>query len=411
MRLDVDFTADTADTLTITGDVTPGPTTIFVADISSAAASGNDILLADVMGSTMAGDFQLDGGTINVGNLTYGLNLVGSQWFLQPLLLPQNLIYEAYPRNLQALNTMLTHRQRVQDRTWLAGGQAPFEDGGIWLRVSGGLSDFDPKSSTTEEDFGTSDIDHDITTAKFEAGLDVLLAANDTGRLVGGIRGSYGTASLSATSPLVSGDIDTDAIGLGASLTWYGNWGIYIDTQLQYAFFDSDLSVDTGTLASGNDGSGFAASLEVGKAFALSETLSFTPELQYVHYRVGFDSFMAESGEAVFLEDGTTDELRLGGTLEYQSPVSEGSNSRFYVTANAFHRFDGETSVNAASDSLTSDTRAWRGEIGIGGSYEWTGADGTRSAIHADIIAGSEFGSDLESGANLSGRIGFKMEF
>lgn len=412
LAVDVDFTADTADTVTINGGVVSGSTTISVADVSTGAESGNDILLVDVIGSTANGDFQLAGGPLTIGALMYELNLVGSQWFLQQLMfLPQNALYEVYPRNLQALNTMPTHRQRVQDRTWLAGGQAPLRDAGAWVRASGGLNDLDPRFSTTEQDSGTSDIDYDIKTATFEAGLDVLLGDWGNGRLVGGVRGSYGVASLSGSSPSVSGDIDTGALGVGSSLTWYDASGFYIDAQLQHAFFKSDLSTNTGTLISDNDGTGYAASLEVGKAISLGDACSVTPELQYVYYQVDFDGFTAESGESVSLDDGVTSELRIGGALEYHPAASEHGSNRLFVTVSAIHRFDGTTVVNSASSSLTNEAHPWRGEVGVGGSHEWQGPNGQRFAIYGEVSVGTEFGSSWSSGGALNGRVGFKVEF
>lgn len=53
-------------------------------------------------------------------------------------------------------------------------------------------------------------------------------------------------------------------------------------------------------------------------------------------------------------------------------PVSEGRDSRSYMTANVFDHPDGDTTVKSASDSRTSERQIRRGEVGVGGSHEWS---------------------------------------
>ncbi|WP_217351986.1 autotransporter outer membrane beta-barrel domain-containing protein, partial [Ruegeria sp. HKCCD8929] len=426
LQIDVDATGDTADTLVISGDVVAGGTTIFVADISSGKASGNDILLVDVQGATSEGDFQLDGGTLDLGGVAYGLVLDGSQWFLQRLFLPSNQVYEAYPQNLNALNTLEGHSRRVQGRAWLAGGD-PFcgngiqpaadqigpdcIDAGLWMKVSGGRADLDLRTSTTALELGVSDSNYDVSTYKFEMGLDTLLGEYGSGRLVGGVRAFYGSASLSGTSSIGSGAADTDAVGIGTTLTWYDDSGLYVDAQLQYADFESELTFDGAPLVEDNSGSGYAASLEIGKTFALSDTFSITPEIQYMYYDVDFDSFTGANGEIVSLEDGSTSEVRVGGVLAYQSPGRGDAKSNIYLSANVFHQFDATTAVRSDDTTLIQEARPWRGEIGFGGSYEWFSSNGTRSAIYAEMTAGSVLGTSLSSGKTLGGSFGVKIEF
>ena len=53
-------------------------------------------------------------------------------------------------------------------------------------------------------------------------------------------------------------------------------------------------------------------------------------------------------------------------------PVSEGRDSRSYMTANVFDHPDGDTTAKSASDSRTSERQIRRGEVGVGGSHEWS---------------------------------------
>ncbi|WP_159087048.1 autotransporter outer membrane beta-barrel domain-containing protein [Loktanella sp. Alg231-35] len=427
LLLDVDFAGDTADTLTIAGDVIVGGTTVVVADVSTGTASGNDILLVDVMGATGAGDFQLDGGTVRVGSLPYLLELVDSQWFLLLDFLPSSLVSEAYPKGLDTLNKLVGHSQRVRNRAWLAGGDPfcgshevqptdrygnawPCSEVGVWMKLSGSLSGFDPKFSTIEADLGTS-IDYDISTMKYEFGVDTTLADDDNGRLVGGMWVYFGSASLSGAASDENGKLNTDGFGVGASLTWYDESSFYVDAQLQYSKFESDLSTSGSFAVSDNRGSGLAASIEVGKTYALSPALSITPEAQVMYYDLNFDSYVGETGDDVYLEDGTTTEIRLGGTFNYRDSNAHNGNDRLYVSGNVFHYLDDMTVVNSAGTRLVNKQRPWRGEIGLGASHEWTGVGNARMAIFADVTAGTDFGTSLSSGRTLKGSIGFKMEF
>ena len=423
LQLDVDFGNASADTLVIAGSVVTPGSTIFVTDVSSAEANGEDILLVDVVGSTRDGDFQLAGEVITIGQFSYELNLVNAQWFLQLIqllpqnLLPQNLIYEAYPRNLMALNSLASHRQRIQDRAWLASGDEYDDTTGFWMRLTSGERDLDPRFSTTKHDSGTAKVDYDITTTKLEVGADGLLDNVLGGRLVGGVRLFTGTASLSGDSALVDGDIDTDATGAGVSLTWYDKSDAYIDTQLQYTVFDSDLATSTTNLENGNDGRGYAASIEVGKKIWLSESSAITPEAQYIYSDVDFDTFTASSGEEVSLKDGSASELRLGASYDHvvgknlAKGTGAAKNNRFFVKANVFHQFDTTTQVSSGGSTLINKVRPWRGEVGIGSSREWFASNGNSVAIFGELTVGTDLGSGLSSGGQVSGQIGFKIGF
>ncbi|KIC36668.1 hypothetical protein RA27_21920 [Ruegeria sp. ANG-R] len=414
LLLDVNLADGTADTLDITGAVSSGTTTIFVNDLTPGTANTSDIVIVDVAGTTSAGDFQLAGGELVSGAFTYVLNLIGSQWVLQLEILPQNFLYEAYPRNLQALNQLSSHRERGQNRSWLFKDELDSRPTGVWMRIGGSVNDLSPSFSTFEQNSG-AEIDYDINTAKYEVGLDTRLADSAAGQLVGGAWLFYGNSSLSGASALANGDIDTDAFGVGASLTWYSNSKFYADAQFQYAAFDSDLSTEADTLTSNNKGSGRAWSLEVGRPFSLNNSVSITPELQYVYSDVDFDTFTTDSGETVSLQDGSSSEVKLGATFEYNSGLGQTQSNqtvnRFFVSTNVYHQFDTTTEVDSTGTSLVNEVRPWRGELGIGGSREWIGKNGARSALFGELSVGSEFGSSFSSGRSLSGNLGFRVEF
>ena len=423
--LDADATGDSADVLTISGDVVAGPTTIFVADISTGGASRNDILLVDVVGATAPGDFVLADGEVDLGGTAYELNLVGTQWVLQAAFLPANLFYEVYPEHLRDTNELLNHRRRFLGRTWLDEDNPPCDRDdrraedltecrgrGAWMAVRGRVADFSLDRSSSQAEAGISGFAYDTRRVRFELGYETPRAERNTGHWVGSAWLFHGSSSLKGSAADASGSINSTSRGLGASLTWYENSNLYVDAQIQVADFDSDVAVDGAAEVSGNGATSYAASLEIGKPFTLRPDLTLTPELQYLHYDVDFNEFISDGGEVVRLEDGTTNELRLGGALEYRATGGDDAVDRhYYISADVFHRLDGTTRVNSDGDTLVSAVAPWRGEVGIGTSREWLGETGARSALFAEIAAGSTFGPGRGTGTTLRGSLGYEIEF
>src|SRR3546814_11989482 len=101
------------------------------------------------------------------------------------------------------------------------------------------------------------------------------------------------------SSDVCSSDL-TDAVGLGATLTWYSPDGFYADAQARFSWFSSDLkSTILGRLAKNNDGEGQAFSMELGKRWAAGSKLSITPQVQLTWSDIGFDAFPDPHGALV----------------------------------------------------------------------------------------------------------------
>ncbi|MPV86648.1 beta strand repeat-containing protein [Ostreibacterium oceani] len=85
LAISIDVGADIADVLTVTGDSTSASIAIHPNPISAVPATGNDVLVATVDGTTAAGDFTLPNGTTmqTINGVTYELVLVGNNWFLR----------------------------------------------------------------------------------------------------------------------------------------------------------------------------------------------------------------------------------------------------------------------------------------------------------------------------------------
>ncbi|WP_343799935.1 autotransporter outer membrane beta-barrel domain-containing protein [Paenochrobactrum glaciei] len=299
-------------------------------------------------------------------------------------------LYEAYPQFLLGLNSLPTLQQRVGNRYWNNAGNkllaqgadvveafAPAEEAGvhieenaIWGRIEGAHTKIRSRETTS----GT---DYDYNTFKMQAGLDGLLHESEDGKLIGGITAHYTNGKAEVYSKHGKGDIKTDGYGLGATLTWYGENGFYVDNQAQLTWYDSDLNSSTAkkSMVKGNDGFGYTLSVETGKRSELNEHWSLTPQAQLQYSNVDFDSFVDPFKGHVSRKRGESLEGRLGLSLEHQDSWfnDEGRINRSYVygIANLYSEFLNGTKVRVDDENfINKRERVWAG-IGLGGSYNW----------------------------------------
>ena len=204
------------------------------------------------------------------------------------------------------------------------------------------------------------------------------------GYLIAGVYGFYGNADLSASSSLNSGSSDSDGWGAAATLTYYNPLGLYADFQVQRAWFDTDLNLNTGPLADGNKGLGIAASSELGWNIYFGNNFTASPQLQYVYSDVRFNGFTATDGESVVLDTATSERLRLGLALRQRFAVSDAGEGLVYANANAFREFDPTVGVYVADVMQRSVVDRWSGELGAGGAVEWNN-NGVQGAVFGEV--------------------------
>ncbi|MGH6861028.1 MAG: autotransporter outer membrane beta-barrel domain-containing protein, partial [Phyllobacterium sp.] len=464
------------DLLSVTGD-TSGQTNVDVVALGgSGAQTMEGIKIVDVGGASkgafnLRGDYVFDGDQAVVGG-AYAYRLfkngisdpADGDWYLRSTLMsppepdepdepdapdepgepgePENPeepegplyqagvpVYEAYAQVLQGLNGVSTLQQRVGNRYWSAAGSgmlaqgdgpgtveaepAPSEGGsiavdnrGLWGRIEGMHGRFDPRRST-------SSTAYDLDTWKLQTGIDGQFYESDAGMLIGGLAAHYGHASADISSVFGKGSIDTDAYGLGATLTWYGQNGFYIDGQAQASWYDSDLTSDTAgrRLADGNDGFGYAFSLETGKRIDLDRNWTLTPQAQLAYSSVDVDSFTDPFGARVALGSGDSLKGRLGLAASYQNAWQDASGktarSSVYSIANLYYEFLDGTQTDVAGVHFASENdRSWGG-IGAGGSYNW--AD-DKYSVYGEMSVNTSL-SNFTDSYSLNGTAGFKLKF
>lgn len=428
--------ASPSDRLVITGS-TAGSTIVTVLNQGGGGAQTVEgIKIVDVGGAsngafTLQGDYVFQGQqAIIAGAYAYTLQKNGvstpsdGDWYLRsayirpgtpaapsaptlvlPIYQPGVPIYEAYGQVLQSLNGLQTLRQRVGENfAGQAGATSSSAGRAIWARI-------DAVHNRVTPGFSTSGTAYEIDSWRMQAGADGLVAANDAGRLVGGLTLHHGEARADIGSVFGRGKIHARGTGFGAALTWYGQGGFYADAQAQANWFDSDLSSTTTgrQLAKGKAGFGYALGLELGQRIALAGGWSLTPQAQLTYSRVDADSFVDPFGARVALDDGDSLRGRLGLSADYRASWRDGIgrqvNTSLYSIANLRYEFLGGTTASVAGTPFTNrEERLWGG-LGLGARYEWG-----RYALYGEVEAQTSLARFADS-HRITGRAGLRISW
>ncbi|WNV12538.1 MULTISPECIES: autotransporter outer membrane beta-barrel domain-containing protein [Tardiphaga] len=196
--------------------------------------------------------------------------------------------------------------------------------------------------------------------------------------------------------------------GVGGTLTWFGDNGFYVDGQAQSMFYRSDLSsVLAGSLTHGNEGVGYAFSVETGKRFFVGNGWSLTPQAQLSYSKAEFDGFTDRFGASVPLRDGDSLLGRAGLALNHQKTWNDGAGivrSDIYGIGNLRYEFLNGTNVDVAGTGFASaQDRLW-GSIGGGGTYSW--ANG-RYAVFGEVSYSASL-EDAAANRSYKGTGGFR---
>lgn len=213
------------------------------------------------------------------------------------------------------------------------------------------------------------------------------MLGNGWGKLIVGLTAQHGLATADIASFFGNGRIRTQGTGVGGTATWYGDNGFYVDSQAQTMFYRSDLSsVLAGSMTHGNEGLGYAFSLESGKRIGVGNGWSLTPQGQLAYSKVDFDSFADRFGALVSLHSADSLLGRAGLSVNHQKTWNDGAGivrSDLYGIANVRYEFlSGASVVNVAGTSFANaNDRLW-GSIGGGGTYSWASG---RYAIYGEV--------------------------
>ncbi|WP_299288983.1 autotransporter outer membrane beta-barrel domain-containing protein [uncultured Tateyamaria sp.] len=365
--VDVDTVTDTADLIAISGDAS-GTTDLIVTVLDPDTATGNDVEVITVAGSVAPSAFRLATGPVTAGAYDYNLAFDAGSFVLRAgaSVNATGAVYEAAPATLFGFNRLPTLEQRVGQRQW-AGKELvrdPLEPSkGAWLRFHGDR--LETKSNT-----GTK-IDRDGW--GLQVGYDFEPELRDDGRWVFGITAQYGAQDASVSNISGEGNIDSDGYGLGLTATWYGNGGFYADAQGQINWLSTDFfSSSAGSLATSEDSTAYALSLEIGQRYETSQNGTLVPQAQLNWGRVDGADFVDSQGNGVDLDSNSSLFGRIGLAYEYENnDERSGDREKAYIIGNILHDFSGNNSVDVGATSLSSSSDTTWAEIGLGGSVTW----------------------------------------
>lgn len=316
-----------------------------------------------------------------------------------PLYQPGVPVYEGYAQTLLRLNDLPTLEGRVGNRVW--GGDSVEGGGGVWGRIEG--MRHRPKAA-----FSTSGADKDIDSWQMQVGVErTLVQRGDDATLIGALTAHYGKASSRVTSVFGNGSIDAEGYGVGATLSWYGPQGVYVDGQVQFGWSSSDLhSGILGTLASNNHGTGKAFGIEAGRRVPIGAQLSLTPQIQMIYAHVDFDRFTDAAGAVVSVDEARSVRTRWGLSLDHQVTTAQNRSSHLYGIVNLSYEWQPNSSVRVSGTQIVNRERNLWGELGLGGTYSWN----DHVTLYAQGSAETALG-DFGSGYAMKGTMGFRVVF
>ena len=401
LNVDIDTSMDTGDTIAIAGN-SSGTTLITTTNLTPAVATGNDITVVTVGGTSTAGDFALAGGPVTAGAFDYGLEYQAGSFVLAAVVNSTGSVYQAAPFALvDSVSNMPTLEQRVGQRQWNSAGGNAAPETGEWLRITGDWSEAALDSGIALES----------NTWGIQAGFDLGVERGDNGQWVLGMTAQTGQSSTAITTATGSGSIDTQSMGFGGTATWYGDDALYVDLQGQVNWISADYaSSAAGSLAEGELARSVSASAEVGKRFALDENSGLTPQAQLTWSQLEGGAFTDSAGNAVDL--GTTERLtgRVGLAYDHEWKGDSGTSNNVYAIVNVLHDFDSASSVDVAGASLTDSREATSGEIGFGGTIAW---DDASSALNTELYGEASYRQSFASSDNnaLAATAGIRIQW
>ncbi len=416
---------------------------IALVEVLNKSASASDVFILDGDYVTEDGQQAVVGGAYayTLFHNGVGADSADGNWYLRsqlsaadpgtPRYQPGVGIYEAYPQHLLALMTMPTMQQRVGNRYWqepddirarlcrdaatdmptsnernCLEDRATIEQGAIWTRIEGAHLHMSPSSA--------ADAKWDTNLWKLQASVDGLIDEDDDGNvLIGGVNVNIGHASSNITSIWGDGSIGTTGLGLGGTLTWLAQNGLYVDSQLSLMWFNSDLSSDTAGLGllDGDHGFGLAASIESGKKIDVGNDWTVTPQAQLVYSSVDVGSPSDVFGANVTIDRGDSLLGRLGISADHDEVWKDEEDKlrrrHLYGIANLYYEFlDGtRTSVSGTPFDSQPD-RLWGG-VGLGGSYNW---NEDKYSVYGEVSLNTSLQNFGESYA-VHGTVGFRVKW
>lgn len=280
--------------------VASGNTTVHITNAGGLGAqttgNGIEVIGTENGASLQPGSFTLAGGHVDAGAYEYRLTQNAQGAALHSTTTAPTTPTTAYRAEVPLLSA-LPAQLRQADMAMLGdlrkrmgdeGSQATTSsDTGASRRVWGRILRTDPKISQQ----GTVSPESSGHLTGFQAGLDLYADQSiKAGIYVGQLEGDMSVKGFaSGVERKYVGFNNLRTRYLGVYGTWQDQSGLYADAVLQGADYRSDLRTAGDTAQARTKGSGWLASLEMGKAFELSSHWKIEPQAQIIYRKLSID--------------------------------------------------------------------------------------------------------------------------
>ena len=290
-----------------------------------------------------------------------------------------------------------------EQNEFYAGAQSAYALGGsgFWMQVDGGYEAIDLRHSTTGVDLKTNK-------AAASFGYDAVVSNGEQGDVIAGGFVKYINSSSDTNSRFGWGGIDTDGYAVGATLTYVGKSGLYLDTQLQYTRLNSSLWGESARFRSTADGinsDAFNIAAELGQTFALSDGLKLTPSLRLDYSHTIYDRFSDNFGAEVEIDDA--DFLTLEGGLLLDGSMSFLPNTRWYAGPLLSYELLGRPSIQVSGIGFEPEMQPFWGTFALGFDHAWNGGN---ASFYGNVKLGSAL-AEVSDNFRATARLGVNVKW
>ena len=388
---DGDGTAD-ANLVTITGAVA-GSTTIDLRVVGLASPEGERVPLVEASQTAdddfTLGEFLVGRPSINLAETELRYDTQEGVWFLHAVgRAAGSVAYEGYTTILTHLSQLPPMRARYANRVW--GNE---EGRGAWARLDGGQTEIVPTASNSNSGY-------DMQNARARFGLEFPVASV-SGLAFGG-HVWLGRSSTNVASFIGESKIETDGYAIAGAVNYIPAEGLYLDAQMQYAVFASDISANGARILGNHKAKSTSISAEIGYPVPMPRVI-VTPQAQLTWSQVDFANFTDINRTAVSLRDGEALNGRIGLSMDGRWNETGNTEGGFHATAGLRAPLDGETSAHASDGGLlVSETSEIALDMDVGVSFLLQ----EYSAVAAEV--GTSQGDELEE---YRGSLGLRFRF
>lgn len=312
--------------------------------------------------------FDVVGGSIDLGAYSYQLEQQGSDWFvvgsgktISPSTKSVLALFNVAPSIWYSeLSSLRSRMGEVRNSG----------EGGGWMRGYG-----NQLNVSTEAGFGYKQRQRGLS-----FGVDLPVPVSQ-GQLLVGVMGGYSKSDLN----LDRGTAGTvDSFYVGAYGTWLLEEGYYLDVvaKINKLRNKADVAMTNGSKAKGDyDNSAFGASVEFGRTIKLEDDFFVEPYAQLSAVNVSGDRYRLDNG--LEAKNNHTQSVlgKAGATLGRNFALADGGSVQPYVRAAFVHEFARKNDVKVNDSTFDNNLFGSRGELGAGVS-----AALSRSLqVHADL--------------------------